>query len=254
MAISNEGNPIEGIPAHNDMTGTAFIASVQGASESAYQRAVYDAIVAGHLPTAFGSFVPVTISDGGHAVTFWAAPDYLGVGTTEDFFRAPMPAETGQKIAAALGCFLPTHKMILAIHQAPAAVHVPFHAYGEPRDTIARFVEANTAIEAARAGRTGLLADYSKDYVVGNVLRRNPGKIVIFGGWRTGATDPVQPMAAPHALGYYDYSQRVRLISPFVTVDGVQMGLIEAMRSGPAVALLSDDGPTPETSLRYPSS
>ena len=240
-----------GIPSSNDLSGSAFVQSLQGTSEYGRERMIYDAVLAGHLPSAFRSFIPVTVSDGQHTVTFYAAPAYLGVGNDADYFHAPMTAVTGQKIASALGMFLPTKAMVLAIHQSPATVHLPFRAHGDPRDALATFVEANSEIEGARAGRWGLLDDYSKNYFVGNALRRNPGKIAIIGGWRADGTQ-VQPAAAPHSLGYRDYSQRVRLIAPTVVVDGAQVRLVDALRGGPAVALLGDGESTPESALRYP--
>ena len=48
-------------------------------------------------------------------------PDYLAVGSDDDFFRMPMTPVLGQQLADLTGCSLPTRKMVAAIY-AQAAV------------------------------------------------------------------------------------------------------------------------------------
>ena len=57
--------------------------------------------------------------------TFFVKPDYLSLGTDEDFFRAPMTPGTAQRIADNLDCVLPTSKMVDAIYSAAAIKLVP---------------------------------------------------------------------------------------------------------------------------------
>ena len=45
-------------------------------------------------------------------------PDYLAVGSDDDFVRMPMTPQTAQQIADLFGCILPTRKMVDAIDAA----------------------------------------------------------------------------------------------------------------------------------------
>ena len=49
------------------------------------------------------------------AATLLAMPDYLAVGSDDDFVRMPMTPQTAQQIADQFGCTLPTRKIVDAI-------------------------------------------------------------------------------------------------------------------------------------------
>ena len=49
---------------------------------------------------------------------FFVAPDYLAVGTDEDYLLTPMTPMIAQRIADRLGCTLPTRKMVDDIYAA----------------------------------------------------------------------------------------------------------------------------------------
>ncbi|HUE77712.1 MAG TPA: hypothetical protein VMM83_07200, partial [Longimicrobiales bacterium] len=51
-------------------------------------------------------------------VTFWAMPDYLSVGSDEDFFLVPLSPRTARRIAELVGGALPTPSMVDAIWAA----------------------------------------------------------------------------------------------------------------------------------------
>ena len=44
--------------------------------------------------------------------TYYVTPDYLAVGSDDDYFLAPISPYTAQRIAEALHCTLPTPKMV----------------------------------------------------------------------------------------------------------------------------------------------
>ena len=50
--------------------------------------------------------------------TIEVMPDYLAVGSDDDFVRMPMRPQTAQQIADAFGCVLPTRKIVDAMDAA----------------------------------------------------------------------------------------------------------------------------------------
>lgn len=236
-------------PQDSRRTGSEFVRLAQGLSDVARENLIYQFVVEGSTPFYQQNLIPVTVSENGKTVTFFASPDVITVGTETDRLRPAMTASTAQKIADLFGMYLPTQKMVDKIYQA-APVKVSFRGFGSPRNTFARHVESNAAIEAGVAGRTGLTAGHSKDYVIGSPLSRFPNSIAIYGGFDTSGSRVQPPSGNAHYLGYLDYSQRPRLIGPTVIVDGVQRPLPDVLADPNYASLLHDGGVT--RSLRYP--
>lgn len=236
-----------------DLTGSAFIAAATPLSAAAREDHILDWIDRGATPASWRELRPVTVRGGGHEVTFYAAPDVVTLGTDSDRFRPALTAGLAQRIADRLGMSLPTATMVDAIH-AQADVRVPFRGFSGARDSFATHVASNAAIEQRLAGRSGLISDHSKDYVVGYPRRRWPEAIAIYGGWDSQGTRVQPPSGGVHYLGYRDYSQRARLIGRTVLVDGQQRQLAEAL-ADPAIApLLHREGVVTNPShLRYPT-
>ena len=59
-----------------------------------------------------------------HAASLLVLPDYLAVGSNEDYFLTPMSPLLAQRIADATGCILPTKKIVDAVYAA-AEVKLP---------------------------------------------------------------------------------------------------------------------------------
>lgn len=226
-----------------------FGAAVAALSPAQYERAVVDAAITGNLPASFAQFVPVTVTSQGRTGTFWASPMPLTIGTDAAPFHAPLSAPAAQRIADHYGHSLPTKKMVDAIHAA-ANVRVPFKSYSSDRQSPRTFVASSDVIEARRAGRTGLVSDYAKDYVLTNSRRSNPARIALYGAWDAQG-GLVQPFAVPHGLGYFDYSQHPRFVAGNVLVDGVTTPLASALADPATAALFSDEGPITGAMLRY---
>jgi hypothetical protein len=225
-----------------------------GLSETARETWIENALKTGGRPGFLDVFVPVTTTGGGHTLTFYVTPDYLGVTTSSGWIRTPLKPKTAQRVADALGAMLPTRKMVDLIYEA-APAKIGFTGLtptsgGPSRSSTEFYARHHAAIEAARAGRGGLAAGHKKDIVVGDVVAHNPGKVVIYGAWDRSGTR-VQPLSGVHSDGYVDYSHGVRLVKPYVVLDGVQRPIADVLRDPALAGLLSDDGP--ETTLRYPS-
>lgn len=217
-------------------------------SSSDYLRAVESALLANATP-ATQRWVPVQTQASGHTGTFFVQALPLVIGTDAEMFHPALPVALAQRVADRLGAMLPTRKMVDLVH-AQATVRVPFRAYTSDRSAVPTFVSSSREIEARRAGRTGLVSDYGKDYVLSNWRRNHPDKIAIYGAW-DGSGARVQPLAVPHAIGYYDYSQHARLVRRDAVVDGRSVMLADALANPALAPLFSDEGTITGAMLRY---
>ncbi len=231
---------------------TDFAAAVASMTAAQYERAVLDTALAGNVPTGIvapSQFVPVTATAGGRTGTFFCASMPLCVGPDSAPFHAPVSVVTAQRIADHYGVSLPTRKMVDAIH-ASATARVPFRAYSADRQSPRTFVTSSAAIEARRAGRTGIVSDFSKDYLLTNMRRNTPDKCAIYGGWDASGAR-VQSLSTVHSRTYYDYSQQPRFVAGVVLVDGAQRSLAEALADPATAPLFSDEGTITGAMLRY---
>ena len=222
--------------------------SLAAATEPQYARFVLDAALAGRWPSWFAQLVPVQVASGGHAGVFYATPTHLVVLDPNGApFYAALSAPAAQQVADRHGWSLPTRKMSDDIH-VQATVRVPFHAYSADRALPRTFAAASS--NAAARLVAGLASGYSKDYVLTKLRRSTPGKIAIYGAWDSQGT-LVQPLAVPHALTYYDYSQHPRFVGNQVLVDGRPMSLAAALADPIYAPLFSSEGTITGTMLRY---
>ena len=190
-------------------------------------------------------FVPVDIHrDGYPLVTVFVTTDYLSVGDDADYLTVPLDLSAAADIAGALGCVLPTTRIVDAVFNA-APLHlvpVPLPA-GPQMRSIMYVIEHQARILAERAGQAGgvLVAGTKKDLVLTGRLRGQPDREAIYGWHRPDGT-PIQPLSLVHGVHYADYSHGVRLVSDIVLVDGVPRGYFDAL-ADPAVApVISAEG------------
>jgi hypothetical protein len=236
------------------MTGTQFLNSIQNLEGTARENAILAAALAGQTPRLFQSWAPISVSSPGHSGTVYVAPDYFGIGTDQDWIRTPMFPATAQRIADARGAVLPTKKISDLIY-AQAPIKIGFTAFdpavaGVARGSSVLYGRSNAAILNRQAGRAGLSSGGKKDIVIGALLGRSPGKVIIYGGRYTDGS-PVQPYSNIHSASYVDYSHGVRLVKDTMTVDGRQMRVADVLRNPTLASLISDEGVVAANGLRY---
>jgi hypothetical protein len=203
--------------------------------------------------------VPVQLRtpDGAHEGTVRVASDLFAVGTPDDFLRLPLTPGAAQRIANLGGLLLPTPLLARRIWEQADVKLTPIQsgslpAYKENKGAfMPQYAAHDVAIEAQRAGRTGLVTGHKKDIVVSKLLK--PGKVIIYGWFRSDkpltkesmdpSANPIQPRSDAHGDFYVDYSHGVRFVSPFMTVDGKSMLTEDVMRDPELSALVSDEGP-----------
>jgi hypothetical protein len=94
--------------------GAEFARRVETLEREAREEAVLAEVRRGNVPAFWRRFVEVKM---GGAV-LWVAPEYLCVGSDEDYWLAPLTPGAAQRMADELGCVLPTRKMVTAIWRA----------------------------------------------------------------------------------------------------------------------------------------
>ncbi|MBP7933491.1 MAG: hypothetical protein KA354_02475 [Phycisphaerae bacterium] len=239
------------------ITGSAFVAELLDAPLDRREARIREEITSGNIPDFLRVFVPVTATatiDGRpHRISYEVAPDYLAIGSDTDFVRMPMTPQTAQAIADRFECVLPTRKMVNDIYAQAAAKLAPSPISPRTIDIthIATFYLHHLVVEGRRAGQPpGLLVGgVKKDVVMTPQLAARPGKVAIY-GWHQLDGQPIQPLFLGHSHRWVDYSQCIRLVRGYVTVDGKTKAMADVLDTLGSSALLSDEGPIGNP--RYP--
>ncbi|MHB1312512.1 MAG: hypothetical protein ACYC3L_10905 [Gemmatimonadaceae bacterium] len=229
------------------LTGTAFIATIAHEAKDARETATRREILAGNIPSFLRKLRTVEASIVGadgvkHTVRYEVMPDYLSVGSDDDFVRMPMTPYTAQAFGDSYGFVLPTKKMVDDIWAA-AQVHLEPRPLTKDRDSTLTFLEHHRIIEEQLAGqpRGVFVAGIKKDVVVSNALLAKPNRVAIY-GWHYLNGEPIQPVYAGHVDWYIDYSHGIRMVRGWMTVDGVRMRFEDVLADPALRALLSDEG------------
>ncbi len=204
-------------------------------------------VLRGNVPSFFTSLVPVqtSLTDAGsgkqiHA-TYYVSPDYLSVGTDEDWARICMSPMAAQIIADSLHCFLPTRKMVDEIYRAASIKlePVPLFAF---RDSTPVMWQHHLIIEGQRKSRSGLVAGIKKDVVLSGLVSRDtkPNRVAIY-GWHRSDGKPIQPLYTGHVNWYVDYSHGIRLVYRKIKVQGRWMDYTEILKHPVYYKLLCDE-------------
>ncbi|MFH1570282.1 MAG: hypothetical protein ABIL09_19980 [Gemmatimonadota bacterium] len=203
----------------------------------------------GNVPGFLRTFKPVRLThvrtegDTLEAV-IWVTPDYLAIGTDQDFLRIPLTYSSATEIANRFGCSLPTRKMVDAIHeQAEVKLRPQPMAPGPRMRSSAYYLEHQRRIEQQRAGSVlgKLVSGHKKDIVLTNRLRRKPGRIAIY-GWIRRSGEPIQPLSTVHGAEYADYSHGLRLVRAEVWIGGRMRSLYEVLQDPELAPVLTYEG------------
>jgi hypothetical protein len=230
------------------MAGSEFLRYVQSMSTEQREAAILREVRGGNVPDFLRRLRPVrvTMARGGRTVqgTVWVMPDYLSIGTRDDFVYIPMNPLTAQRIADQFALMLPTKKLVDVIYAAadvrltptpmpagPAMVGVDY--YRRHNETVLR--------QLGSRGGGQLVAGHKKDVVLTNRLCRQRRRVAIY-GWHRGEGRPIQPLSLVHDDHYADYSHGIRLIANMMLVDGVLRPVADVLSSPQDAGLISDEG------------
>lgn len=237
--------------------GAEVAAEISQLPQKEREERIWKEVVSGNVPNFLRHLVPVPVSltvDGrvvsGH---FFALPDYLAVGSDEDYFLVPMTPFTAQRIADKVGCLLPTPRMSDLIYQAATVKLAPSPIPPTPQMTsVPVFVRHNETVHVQRSEAQtplgALVAGDKKDIVICKALATTPGHVAIY-GWHNPDGKPIQPLYLGHIALWADYSHGVRLIDRTMEVEGKKIAVSCVLADPKRSALLSSEGPL--TVCRY---
>jgi len=240
-------------PRHaRSLTGSEFAEAVSRLDRGRREQAIRRELEAGNLPDFLRSLKPVRFSrrtaDGGKTeVTLFAMPDYLAVGSNQDFILIPMSLPTALDVALNYGFILPTRKIVDAIFRQSAFHLAPKPLPAGPRMASTDYYAAHSEKIQRQRLALGcipgeLTSGHKKDVVIANLLLQKVGKIAIY-GWHYASGSPIQPLSTIHGANYADYSHGIRLISETALVDGEPRSVYEILEDPELAPLLSDEGP-----------
>ena len=226
------------------------------------EEAIYKEISSGNIPDFLRTFKPVHLKMEIHnkniSATYYVSPDYLAIGSDNDYFLMPMTPKLAQKCADFMGCSLPTTKMVDDIYKSADLKLLPEPIPPSPKmTTVPVFYKHNELVKKQRdiylqKNPLGdLVAGHKKDIVITNKLY-NPEftKNVAIYGWHKPDGKPIQPLYSKHVDWWADYSHGVRLISNNMEVNGKKMLVSEVLSDPNLAELLSYEGVIPVS--RYP--
>lgn len=215
------------------------------------EGAIRAELLAGNIPGFLRRLVPVSLSgriEGGRTVriTLCVSPDYLAIGSDDDFLLVPLRLGTALEFARRFGFVLPTTKVVDAIFEQ-ARVRLrpePLPASDEMRST-EYYWRHNEIVREQRlslgAPLGALTAGDKKDLVLTERLVEKPDRVAIY-GWHERVDEPIQPLSTVHGARYADYSHGVRLVSAVALVDGTRRRIVELLQDPALARVLSDEG------------
>ena len=241
-----------------------------------YERLVLEAVLADLiLPIVW---CPIQSEIGLTRVITWVSDDVLRVGEPDDYVRVMMTARTQQLVADILDARIITSKIcdmiwLQADHRIEPCTQ-PAAVEAGTMDCADVMAKASRDIDAAIAGRSGLIADIGKHWVLSKALASHPGMATNY-GWHTehSRPDPEHPENGPYWCaatggymwqtlgmrhntgsadgdpGHLDYGQLDRLWCRVTEVDDQRVPTDDVLASSELAPAVSYDG---RISPRYP--
>jgi hypothetical protein len=233
-------------------TGSQFARHITGMDAPRREEAILAAILSGNLPAFLRTLVPIALdyhapSGKTLSVTLFVMPDYLAIGSDQDFLRMPMNLHTAFAVASRMGFVLPTRKIVDAIYRQSAFHFSPEPMTPGPQMGSTEYYRVhNEKIDAqspALGGTPGILVSgHKKDVVISPRLTANPERLAIY-GWHQRNGAPIQPLSTVHGACYADYSHGIRMVSETAVVDGERRSIYDLLDDPDLAGIVSDEGP-----------
>ena len=196
----------------NAPTGSQFANIILLLSQNDRENWVLYQVSIGNIPNWMRNLVPVTVNQTingtPHTLTYYVAPDYLAIGSDQDYFLEPTTPILAQRIANLLNCTLPTRLMVNQIW-TNSVVKMTANTVNPTNDnnaTVPVFILQDNEVMAQRNMTTNahplgaLVSGDKKDEII------SPE---IYGSFQNGVTTPVgrstagySPMVSPSRPEY----------------------------------------------------
>lgn len=232
-------------------TGSQFLKQIEQLASAEREEAIRRELTGGNVPNFLRTLKTISVAGTDlngmkHDAVCFVTPDYLAVGTDDDFFRLPMTPMTAEAIARACGGLLITTKISDAVFKH-AELKLSPQPLTRDRESPGTFFQSHQLIESQRSEKHApdrglLMAGIKKDVVLSSRLKDKPHRVAIY-GWHYPDGKPIQPLYLGHANTYVDYSHGIRLMSRQMIVDGRTRLVPEILRDTILCRLISDEGP-----------
>lgn len=247
--------------AANALGGQAFVNVVSpmlAPPDAQRENWIYAQVAGGNVPNWMRNLSLIAtnavISGVNHTVSYYVIPDYLAIGSDEDYFLEPMTPMLAQRLSVLLNCTLPTRKMVNDIFAQTQLKLEPMpltYNNSNPPVTVAWFNVYNSNIWAQRQGYLpqyplgSSVAGDKKDVIIStyiyNSFQNGVTNPVVIYGWQYPDGVPIQPLYNGHSEYYMDYSHGIRLVQQAITVDGSPTTVSNVLTNPALAALLSDE-------------
>ncbi len=219
-----------------NITGTEFYQKAAAMNWKQRDSLAEKEMFSGNIPSFLKKFLPIKISGidslSGKKIqlVYYVSPDYLSIGTNDDWARINITPMAAQKIADNIDCFLPTSKMVNDIYHTAKVklLPVPMYAF---RDSTPTMYQHHLIIEGQRKNKKGLIAGIKKDVVISGKISRDakPNRVAIY-GWHKPDGKPIQPLYTGHVNWYVDYSHGIRMVYRKIKVNGKWMDYTDILK------------------------
>lgn len=230
----------------NAISGSRFIQQALLVDKNKREDLIAKEILAGNFPSFMHKWVKINVTltlanKKTIKAYYFVLPDYLMIGSDDDFCRMPMQPKTAQKIADKFNCFLSSKKICDDVYKA-AKVKLEPYPLTENRDSLITFYQHNQLIEQQRKGKKGLIAGIKKDVVISSTLLKSEkqNRVAIY-GWHKSNGNPIQPLYTGHVDWYVDYSHGIRLVWRTIYVDGKPRDYTEILKDSVLSAIICDE-------------
>ncbi len=241
--------------ASNALTGSEIVEELRDLNLEKREATIFNEFKKGNVPDFLRTMVRVTdtiiYQNNTYTVSYYVLPDYLALGSDDDYFLCPMTPLLAQKTAAKFGCILPTRKMVNQIWKAatvkmepepipPSAKMITMPVFEHHNNLV--WTQRKTFLQSNPLG--ALVSGHKKDVIISNLIYTSSelDRVVIY-GWHYKTGKNIQPLYAGHADIYADYSHGIRLIQQTVFVNGKPMLASDILKSEELHVLMSDEGP-----------
>jgi len=240
----------------NAVGGAEFMARITPMSLADREAAIFEEISNGNIPDAFRQVYRIEkrMQDRNnvyHDVVLELLPDFLAIGSDDDFCRIPMTPMTAQRLATLFGATLPTSKISdLAWEFAEIKID-PWQTTETPDHTMTTvpvFISNNARIEVLRKAfgkpLSTPIAGHRKDIIISNRIytdAQGRNRVFIYGWHQLPAGNPIQNIHGGHSIDYVDYSHGVRLVNQEMLVNGEVRRVRDVLRDPVKYRLISNE-------------
>jgi hypothetical protein len=265
--------------------GRAFMETILSEKDPAdwnkREQAIVAELSAGNMPDALLRWVKIEIEYKDKTRDLKGSievlPDYLCVGSNDDFVYVPLDAISAQLIADRFDVLLPTARICHLIYdktppknRIKAIARDYYHPdekrriakKGRGQMSSAAYLEHSAAIQAKMKSESiafgELVAGHKKDVIIAKASHARPDRLAFQGfydkdefpfhpcynsGTLNKACRKDEPTISKHHPRYADYSHGVRLVHPWMIVNGERKRVEDVLKDADLSHLISSEGP-----------